>query len=207
MNIRNAGIDDRREASQLILLTLGESGKVLFGNGSEEKAKALFEGLFSFKGNRFSYQYAYCFEVEENISGLLVAFPGNMMIRLMLNTGLHMARAMGIKDFLSFLKKAFPLRNEEMVRRSEFFISHLAVFPEFQRQGIGWDLLQFAQLSAKDLNFAKLSLNVDIDNVPAIALYEKFGFKIVRQTIYSELTGKKLFSRGSMKMVKNFLEE
>ena len=207
MNIRDARADDGKEASQLILHTLGNSGDVLFGNGSVEKARILFERMFSSRGNRFSYQYAFCFEMEEMMAGLLVAFPGDIMIRLLLNTGFQLLWYMGFLNFLGFLMIAFPLRNEENIHRDEFFISHLAVFPDFQRQGIGWDLLKFAQFRARDLNYQKLALNVDIDNIPAIALYKKFGFDIVSQTIYPESTQKKINSRGSLKMVKDISEE
>ena len=50
---------------------------------------------------------------------------------------------------------------------------------DWQRKGVGTALMQAAvDLADKWLNLERLELEVYTDNVPAIRLYEKFGFTI-----------------------------
>lgn len=58
-------------------------------------------------------------------------------------------------------------------------ISSIAVFPALQRQGIGTKLMSAAiDLADHWLNLHRLELLVFTDNIPAIALFENFGFAV-----------------------------
>lgn len=201
MKIRKAQKSDVHHGARLILLTLGNSGEALFGNSREGQAIEIFEQLFCETKNRFSYKHAYFSEADDKVSGLLLVFPGSLKIRLMTITGIHMLKFMGLFGLLKFIMTAFPLRNEEDIQKDEFFIAHLAVYPDYQRQGYGWQLLDFAEKRARDYGFSKLALNSDVDNLPAIALYKKYGFLITKKTLYPQLI-KSVGSRGSVKMIK-----
>ena len=61
----------------------------------------------------------------------------------------------------------------------EAYITNIAVFSNFRRQGIGEKLLQSAQNGATERECVLITLEVRKSNVPAIALYEKYGFKTV----------------------------
>ena len=52
----------------------------------------------------------------------------------------------------------------------------LMVAAGHRRQGIGWALLEQAVAWARETDVTKLELHVFPHNLPAIALYEKFGF-------------------------------
>jgi putative acetyltransferase len=55
----------------------------------------------------------------------------------------------------------------------------MAVRDDWQGKGVGTALMQAAiELADKWLNLIRLELDVFTDNVPAIRLYEKFGFTI-----------------------------
>jgi L-phenylalanine/L-methionine N-acetyltransferase len=55
----------------------------------------------------------------------------------------------------------------------------MAVDDHWQRRGIGTALLRAAiELADRWLNLRRLELTVYADNVPAIRLYEKFGFEV-----------------------------
>lgn len=55
-------------------------------------------------------------------------------------------------------------------------VANVAVFPEHRRKGAG-DALVAAMLNyARDHELVRLTLEVRVGNVPAIALYEKHGF-------------------------------
>lgn len=56
-------------------------------------------------------------------------------------------------------------------------IYSIAVDPRFGRRGIGWALLRACEKLALAHGKSALTLEVRYDNAPAIALYEKFGFR------------------------------
>ena len=53
----------------------------------------------------------------------------------------------------------------------------VAVHPAFSRQGVGQALLSFAQAEGRRQGIRALRLDVFEGNLPAIALYERFGFQ------------------------------
>lgn len=75
-----------------------------------------------------------------------------------------------------------------MVVADEGYITNVAVFPEYRRQGIAAQILQvFLQFAAAN-HLAFLTLEVRPSNAAAIALYEGFGFREVgRRRNYYDL--------------------
>lgn len=71
----------------------------------------------------------------------------------------------------------------------EVFILHtFAVHPQALHKGIGRELLAFALKRAGELGGKAVRLDVNENNVPAIRLYEEFGFEYIdaREMEYSE---------------------
>ena len=75
-----------------------------------------------------------------------------------------------------------------MVVANEGYITNVAVFPEYRRQGIAAQILQvFLQFAAAN-HLAFLTLEVRPSNAAAIALYQGFGFEEVgRRKNYYDL--------------------
>ena len=75
-----------------------------------------------------------------------------------------------------------------MVVADEGYITNVAVFPEYRRQGIAAQILQvFLQFAAAN-HLAFLTLEVRPSNAAAIALYQGFGFREVgRRRNYYDL--------------------
>lgn len=75
-----------------------------------------------------------------------------------------------------------------MVVADEGYITNVAVFPEYRRQGIAAQILQvFLQFAAAN-RLAFLTLEVRPSNAAAIALYQGFGFEEVgRRKNYYDL--------------------
>lgn len=75
-----------------------------------------------------------------------------------------------------------------MVVADEGYITNVAVFPEYRRQGIAAQILQvFLQFAAAN-HLAFLTLEVRPNNAAAIALYQGFGFEEVgRRKNYYDL--------------------
>ena len=70
----------------------------------------------------------------------------------------------------------------------EGYIGNVAVLPAWRRRGIGDALLDRAECFARERTLAFLTLEVRAANTPAIALYEKHGFRRVglRRGYYSD---------------------
>jgi ribosomal-protein-alanine N-acetyltransferase len=64
-------------------------------------------------------------------------------------------------------------------------ILNLAVLPRFRRMGIGSMLLRdvLQELRQSNTEIERITLEVRESNIPAIKLYEKFGFKITGRRI------------------------
>jgi len=60
----------------------------------------------------------------------------------------------------------------------ESHITNLAVNIDYQNMGIGHLLLNRVFDYSRENNFSKMSLEVDVTNKSALALYEAFGFKV-----------------------------
>jgi ribosomal protein S18 acetylase RimI-like enzyme len=60
-----------------------------------------------------------------------------------------------------------------------FYISNLAVYPEFRCSGLGTSLLSHAEEAALKSGAKTLELDVETDNENAIRLYKKFGMNII----------------------------
>lgn len=61
---------------------------------------------------------------------------------------------------------------------AEAHITNLAVHADYHNLGIGHLLLNTAFDYSRKRNFARMSLEVDVTNDSALALYEAFGFKV-----------------------------
>ena len=72
-------------------------------------------------------------------------------------------------------------------------IGNVAVAPEHRRQGVADALLDALCARAAALDLAFLTLEVRLSNAPAIALYERLGFRIVH-TVSGHMPGNEAFS-------------
>ena len=60
-----------------------------------------------------------------------------------------------------------------------FLINGVAVRPQYRRQGVGKQLMDWAMEQAKAGGFSRVSANVWADNLAARALFEKQGFRLL----------------------------
>lgn len=67
-------------------------------------------------------------------------------------------------------------------------ITTLGVAKEFQRRGYAKELMDYAIKRSEEAGCEKCTLEVRVSNVPAIKLYESYGFKIVaiRKNYYTD---------------------
>lgn len=180
IEIRAALIKDAPVAGELIRASLYGFATYLVGLGDDHRAAEVLGDYFRLPGNRYSYQVSYAALADKRVVGLLVAFSGKDLIKLNLWTMLQMSRVYSLSEIIKFIKRVLILRDEEEVGKDEFYVANLAVDPFHRGQGIGRALLEFSEELAFKKGLPKLSLLAETENVGAISLYEKFGFKIVK---------------------------
>ncbi len=201
LEFRPADPTDYAHGTELIMLTLRDFGDHFFGFGSHEKAMQVLERLFVLPRNRFSYQHAVLACAAGQVVGLLALFDARSMRRSWLATGLQLFRVYSLAEIFSFVQLLLNYQNEEIVYADEYYIAHLAVFPQYQRRGYGQQLMDYTGERASSLGLYKLSLLTELENQAAINLYHQAGFSIVETIMYPEKMHY-LGSQGSLRMVK-----
>ncbi|MCK9490878.1 MAG: GNAT family N-acetyltransferase [Sulfurimonas sp.] len=152
--------------SILILNAIGKVAKTLTGESEKKKILKTLDFYISMNINRLSYNNIYTYEVKNDLAGLIIAYDSNRVDELDNLMIRHLASKNIFLD--SFDKECFE---------DEFYVDTISVFEEFQGRGIAKELFCFIEEKAKELGFTKVSLLVDVENIKALSLYEKIGYK------------------------------
>jgi len=185
--IRPAHPGDAKLAARLIQMAMGRFGEYIFGNGSLAKTLEVLEQLFIAGKHRFSYEHTFLAEEEGIVAGLLLSHPAKNMSHLDMLTAAPLLTVLGFGELLNLSIRMLPLAGGREAERDEYYISDLAVFPDFQGQGIGTRLLAFAEDQAAKHGLRKCSLIVALGNAAARRLYLQVGYHIVETVSYSHL--------------------
>ncbi len=199
--IISADPDMAPAASTLIYMTMGTMADYLFGAGDSARARDLLGRLFRLESNRFSYRFTELAALSGKISGLLISYSGQVMKSLDLQMALELMQQTGFVGFASFIGRVLPLAGVQEAEDDDYFISNVAVLPEYQGKGIGSQLLARAEARARQQGFEKLSLTVDVENDRARALYARTGFEVI-QTVHVEALRRRFGYAGFYRMVK-----
>jgi ribosomal protein S18 acetylase RimI-like enzyme len=163
----------------LIRLSMGDEVDWLFGQEKNHPADNVLSALFHRKGNRVSHDVCWVAEQNGQVVGALLAYPGSRLRRLEFWTGLHLVRIFGLSAVIRLARRLPAYGNLAESEDDEFYLSNLAILPEWQGRGIGASLLKYADELARAAGLEKCSLMVTFDN-PARRLYERTGYRIVR---------------------------
>ena len=174
----------------------------------EPKIYEFFKLFYKSPDNFYSKEKVIVEEQNGKIRGLLLAYPASSFKRLEKNTSKYIKDMFMISGFFNFLKMLFRLRLNQYfpgTENDELYISNLAVFEKYRGKGIGVKLLEKAEEIAVEKGLNKLSLYVEIDNLHAKRIYEKFGFQEVKKVVLPKAYNKyNLF--GFYKMIKGIGE-
>ena len=202
MNILPAGIEHAVEAGDLLFATMGSFADAALGMGDHDLCLKALRGFFIRPNNRFSFDRALMIWQDGQVAGLLLAFPGYEINSRNLNFILQGSKVYGSRDYLRLILNFFQAFTAKETEKDEFYIAHLAVFPEFRRKGLAKMMLACAEEVARDKNLKKVSLLVEIGNEAAIELYRRAGF-VINETVETPGLEKKFHSPGYHRMVKN----
>ena len=196
-----ASLEDSTAATNLIYETMGAFGDVALGLGEKALALRAIEYFFAKKGNRFSWQVTWLSKIGNQPTGVLVAFPGDQYLRRNLVIGWQLWRIYGFSRGIKLIWNSMIALNSKETKKDEFYISHIAVHPNYRRRKIAHELMAWAESLAKQNGLDKCSLVVDIDNAAATSLYQSLGYQLVETNETPQLE-KQFHTRGHCRMVK-----
>lgn len=121
-------------------------------------------GLRPYQRENILYSYLNCIIAETN----------NQVIGMMLSYPMHIGSD---PDFDAYDPVLLPYARLE--EDNSYYISAMAVYPDYCSMGIGKQFLAMAEKNAKQQGYNKLSLIVVEENKLALNLYKKKGYKEV----------------------------
>jgi len=139
---------------------------------------AIAQHCFVQRKNLFSHKHALFIEKEGRIAGMALGYSFAEQCKERLLTGLLIAGRLllfGERKRIPFLLRISPLGE---IGRGEFYLSNLAVYPEFQRRGLGSMLLGELEIRAKGVGADYLVLDVEGENTGAFAFYRRLGYSL-----------------------------
>jgi ribosomal protein S18 acetylase RimI-like enzyme len=164
------------EAAALILQAIPSLEVVL---GSPATAVRALEACYRADRTELAHRFGLLAEVDGEIAGLAIAFPGRFYGTLKLGTGVVLARTAGARHVTDLAQRARVLnRMLPHVDRHFLYVSTLSVAPERRRQGIATGLMDRVSAGAERLGLG-LALDVGMNDQPARELYDKLGFRVV----------------------------
>jgi ribosomal protein S18 acetylase RimI-like enzyme len=179
ITIRPALPSDSSHVARLIYLTMGIEADWLFGQAKGHPTHQVLTELSAHKKNRVSFSLAYMAERDGQIMGLLLAYPGRMLSQLDRQTGWDILRLLGLTTFIHLARSQSAYDDLIEAKADEFYISNLAVFPDFEGQGVGSRLMGHAEELARASGLLKCALIVSFVHEKARQLYERLGYKVI----------------------------
>jgi len=187
LNLRKARPEDEIKAKELIYMTGPDLFLYMFG----KKAKDVLSYLFQKGNNLFSYKHCNVAEVDNEISGMILAYEYEVIENESKNTGRLIIKYYGPGFIFKVVNLIKLGRIISDLNKEDYYISNLAVFEKYRGHGVGKRLIYFAIEEAKRLGKSQLALDVESDNKNAIAFYYHLGFKSKgRKTINFEFNRK-----------------
>ncbi|ASJ09379.1 acetyltransferase [Thermococcus siculi] len=186
--------EEAEHFAELMRLSAPEYFPSLLG----EKFREFFKIAFMEKGNLFSHEHVVFAMYEGKIAGMLLGYSWKSKSDEEGKTGWLMMKVLGF-DFLKRLPAFISARSGSgKLDENDYYVSNVAVYPEFRGKKIGKALMLKAEGLARESGAKRITLDVERDNEIAIAVYKKLGYTIEREHEV-ELEGRKY---GFYRMVK-----
>lgn len=137
--------------------------------------------MFIAGGNLFSRELTTFIDVDGSPAAMMLGYNWRAKRKYDLPTGYQVLTGLkfSIVDKLPAMLRC--LGNIGVVNSHEFFISNLAVIPEFRSAGLGKMLLDEAERLALECGAKYISIEVEQVNGVALKLYQKSGFQIEKE--------------------------
>ena len=186
---------DLNKVSELIYETELTIFKQLLGKDESEAIRNI-KKLVESGNNTFGYENIHVVvDDEENMLGILVSFCGKETS--FWNDFKEYSKVLRFYNFLKYAVKGTLISEllTSSVGKNDYYLSNIAVNPQYRGQGIGTCILKNAVKTAEDKGCRRVLLDVTFKNKGAKRLYERFGFKV-----YSKNTPKLFKGHGTLSM-------
>jgi ribosomal protein S18 acetylase RimI-like enzyme len=174
--LRRAPVGAAPQVAPLLLDALPSLEIVL---GDRSTALRGVEACYRSERTEFACRFGLVAERGDGVAGIAIAFPGRLYPGLKLGTGVTLARAAGPRHATEVVRRERVLaRLLPRVDPGYLYVSTVAVAPEHRRRGVAGAMMRRVLSGAERLGLA-VALDTPMDNEPARAFYEGFGFRIV----------------------------
>lgn len=174
--IKKAAFNEGKDFVELMLIS-APYFPVLFGKST----KTILQGLFCKPANLFSFQYVRFAEYDGEKAGMILGYDWKNKKKDNLRTGFWLFRKTGIRIFSKFLRLIKFSATVGRLLSGEYYVSNIAVYPEFRGMGLGKRLIFEAEQEAKKSGAERMILDVEKDNIRAVAFYKKMGYEKIKE--------------------------
>ena len=130
----------------------------------------------------FSYPVHEVVTIDDQVVGIGAFYGGNEYLRLGIENMGVMFRFYKLINFMKIMGRIMKIDTIlTQPEKNAFHIEQLAVKEENRGSGVGTALLQHEIGKAREKGYAKCTLDVAITNPQAQKLYERLGFKVVKE--------------------------
>jgi len=184
--IRKGLPEDTPDFINLIWLSEPTLFPAIFGSG----ARGVIQNLFNQRKNLFSFEHSYFIEVDGTKAGMISGYDWRTEREEELRTGLLLIKYMKLGFFTRILSLLKALNVAGRGQDNEYYISNVAVYPEFRGNKLGTTLLLEAEEEAKRCGVEKSVLDVNVENQGAIRLYNQLGYSVVGKQRKAKIGGR-----------------
>jgi len=183
--IRKGLPEDSPDFTNLILLSEPTLFPAILGSG----AKNIIQNLFRQRKNLFSFEHSYFIEKDGVKAGMIIGYDLKTVREEKWRTGLLLIKYMRYKFFAKILLLLKAKNIVGKVEDNEYYISNVAVYPEFRDNKLGTNLLSKIEREAKRYNAEKSTLDVETNNQNAIRLYKRIGYSVTGKPKRAKIGG------------------
>ena len=164
--------EDSEHFERLMLLSAPRLLPAVFG----ANASRVLKSLFRHKRNLYSFEHSRFIEVNGKGAGMIISYDWIAQKRERLRTGLLLFKYMKLR-LITRLRILFKVNSVlGKVGLNEYYVSNIAVYPEYRGLGLGTELLMRGEDEAKRAGAERIVLDVEANNQDAIRLYSKIGY-------------------------------
>jgi len=202
MTFRPAAPAEAPAGAALLARSMARFGDALLGLGDHQRQLAVLEAFWRGADNRFSHRLAELALLDGEIAGLALTFGGPQSLALNFGVARHILKVYSLRQALRFGWLGLHMAGYTEVKRDEYLLSNLAVFPWAERRGLGRHLLQRSDELARAAGYRRITLTVELGNERARGLYLSHGYRVIERHPTPQLETK-LGTLGTERLIKD----
>lgn len=164
--MRNATPDDAEQAVPLLVEAIDHLALQLAGVNHRQASEPFFIALFRAPTTRYSHRFVRVATINDAIAAVWLGYPGQQEFEL----------SMSIGELLRERDPSLEYVHQRESADDEFYLDAIAVAPAFRGMGFADRIIEDACEIARERQFDRIGLLVDLDKPGVKRLYLKHGF-------------------------------